>query len=332
MMYKIKDIKKYLRLILTENGLTAKDANLTASILLEGDLRGYPAHGIGRILQILDGIEKRTLDLQAIPRTIKKRKSVEIWDGHYGLGQIIGHKAMLRAIKLAKKNGIGLVGVINAGHLGILSYYSELAAKESCIGVVLTTSSPAVVLPGGKTKTFGTNPISFSIPHSPFIITGDFATSKVSRGRLIDALHNNESIPESWAVDKMGNPTQDPQQALLGGLQVFDAGHKGACLSFLVSMLAGPLIGGVTNNLVTGTRDMSDVPNKGDFFLVLDIENMTSMQLFDEKLKYFASFIEEQSSNFRIPGKLEYERVAYNDAHGIDISEKLEHLFKKYKK
>src|SRR5579859_3938071 len=271
MNYKTEDIKERLKQCLVEHGLNSQDAYLTASILLEGDLRGYSTHGIERIFQILEGIEKGTLDLKASSQKIHQKESVEIWDGCGALGQPIGHKAMLQAVNLAKKNGIGLIGVINAGHIGILSYYSELAAKNSCIGIVLTTSSPAVVLPGGKTKTFGTNPISFSIPHSPFIITGDFATSKVSRGRVIDARNNNEIIPYDWAVDQEGDPTNDPQCALLGGLQVFDASYKGACISFLISVLAGPLIGGISNDLVTGTRDMSQDPNKGDFFLALDI-------------------------------------------------------------
>ena len=113
-------------------------------------------------------------------------------DAGGGLGAPSGTRAMTLAIKKAAQQGVGVVGVLSASHLGILAYYSEIASAQGCVGLVMTTSSPAVVVTGGKTKTFGTNPISYSFPAKPFPITADFSTAKTSRGRIYDALHRGE--------------------------------------------------------------------------------------------------------------------------------------------
>ncbi|MCL4380218.1 Ldh family oxidoreductase [Candidatus Dependentiae bacterium] len=331
MRYSVEVIVDKISQILISKGLTSDEASLIAKVLIEGDQRGYPAHGIERLWQLLDGIEQGTLSIQSQPTILSKRGAVEVWDGRYGLGQVIGHKAMLQAINLAKNYGIGLVGVINAGHLGVLAYYSELASKESCVGIVLSTSSPAVVLNGGAIKTLGTNPISFSFPSLSFPITADFATSKVSRGRLLDAKDCQQTIPLEWAVDEKGIPTTDPCKALKGGLQVFDAGHKGACLSFLISILAGPLIGGVANDLVRGTRDMSAFPNKGDFFLVFDIASLTNLVNFLEQIEHFLEFIRQQQSDFIIPGLKERAHTVACSKNGIYVSKRMQSLFDQLK-
>lgn len=330
MHFPVDTLINKLAFILKKNGISTYHSNLIAKIMVDGDRKGYSTHGCERIFQLLDGLKQGTISNQYHIKKIRKTKSVETWDAKNSIGQISGHNAMLAAVKLAQSSGIGLVGVINASHLGILSYYSELAAKNGCIGIVLTTSSPAVALPKGKIKTFGTNPISFSIPHTPFNLTGDFATSKVSRGRVINALANKESIPLTWAVDQNGLPTESPQKALEGGLQVFDNDYKGSLLSFLFSILAGPLLGGVSNDKVRGTRYMSDTPNKGDFFLAIHIPSLTDVEQFNNSIQQFIEFISIQNSDFSTPGLLEYNNKINAYKNGIITSEKLQQLFKNY--
>ena len=176
--------------ILTEKGVSKDDAITIAKILLEGDLRGYNSHGINRIFQILDGFSNNTLSPIDCSEKIDTGKAISLFDGNGYIGQPLAKKAMLAAIENAKEFGVGVSGVINSGHIGTLGYYSELAAKEDCIGIVMSTSSPAVSLPGSGKKILGTNPISFSIPGNfRRNIISDFSTSKVSRGKIYEYLN-----------------------------------------------------------------------------------------------------------------------------------------------
>lgn len=319
----IDNIFAKIVLLLESKGIVKKDAEAAAAVMIEGSIKGYQHHGVDRLFQILEGLEKGTIDPKAPLLKKESTGAIEVWDGCMGLGYSPAVQAIDCAIEKAKKYGIGAVGVINTSHIGILSYYAEKASKENCIGIVMSTSSPAVVIKGGSEKTFGTNPLCYSIPAKPFPITADFSTSRVSRGTLLKYAQDNKSIPEDWAVDCDGNPTSDPLEALKGGLQTFDSGIKGSCLSLLISVLAGSLIGGTINPKVTGTRDMSQAPNKGDFFLAFDISSFTNSDKFENDMTDLIGVINSQNAEFRVPGSRSHKEHQKNTLIISDVLSQL---------
>lgn len=326
----IEQLITSLKLLLIKAGLEDTAALVTAEVLVEGDIKGYPSHGIERIFQILDGVSKGTINLKAKPVLVKSSSSIAVIDGKFGLGQPIAKEAMQLAISKAHESGIGAVGVINSGHIGILSYFSEIASANDCMGLVMSTSSPAVVIAGGREKTFGTNPISYSFPTSTVPITADFSTSKVSRSAILECLAKNEPIPAGWAVNTTGHTTNVPSEALTGGINTIDSGIKGSLISMLVSVLAGHLIGGVINPLVTGTRYMEKKPNKGDFFMALSLAHFTDSTIFKEQSEHLIQFIIQQEVDFRIPGSRSIFNKNNKKIIGIEISDKIIDLFKQY--
>ncbi|MEM7625988.1 MAG: Ldh family oxidoreductase, partial [Planctomycetota bacterium] len=91
--------------------------------------------------------------------------------------------------------------------------------------------------------TLGTNPHSWGFPTTdaigyPIII--DWATSIVAMGRIQQFEREGKTLPEGWAVNGDGQPTQNPRQAK--ALFPFGA-HKGYGLS-LINELVGAFIGG----------------------------------------------------------------------------------------
>lgn len=308
---------------LIAHGVKLQDAKITAKVLLEGDLRGYINHGVDRLLQIKDGLDKGTINPHRRYDVIKENISTAVIDACHTLGQPVGDYAMRLAIQKAQASGIGMVGVLNAAHLGILSYYSELACESLCLGIAMTTSSPAVILKGGKIKTLGTNPISYSIPFSPFHFTADFSTSKVSRGTILQYLRENKKIPKDWAVDINGDRTNAPEDALKGGIQTIDGDIKGSLLSMLISIMAGHMIGGVTNPEVCGTRYMDEHSNKGDLFIAIHIPSFTNLESFYDQTVKLCDFISNQNIDFRIPGQGSYERRLNAIENGIEINDEL---------
>lgn len=296
-------IEEGLKKILTNYGVNSKYAKITVNILMEGTLRGYFNHGIERIFQIIEAFEKKTLN-PLINYSIKKTMpAIDVLDGNHSLGHPLAHQATHIAIKKAKLYGMGAAGVINSGHIGILSYYAELATTHNCIGICMSTSSPAMILPGGKNKVFGTNPICYSFPSNlGYPITADFSLTKASRGTIIQMLKENKEIPCDWAVDKNGHSTINPKHALEGGIQSLDGGYKGTALAFLVGVITGSMLGGVVNDKILGTRSTEDLPNKGDFFLVFHIESISSLQKFINDMTHYCKLFNNNDNNFRIPG------------------------------
>ena len=111
-------------------GVPADEAEIVTDVLLESDRRGIESHGCNRfkpvyIDRIKAGIQFPTTNFEIL----KETETTAVVDGHHGMGQVIGYKAMSMAIEKAKKYGMGMVVVRNSCHYGIAGYYSTMATK-----------------------------------------------------------------------------------------------------------------------------------------------------------------------------------------------------------
>jgi ureidoglycolate dehydrogenase (NAD+) len=149
---------------------------------------------------------------------------------------------MAEAMSLAKKNGIGAVGVSNSTHCGAAGLYGRQAARAGLIGVAFTHSDAFVAPHRGTRKFLGTNPICITIPtgdpERPICL--DMATSAVPFNRIMNYRRENRALEAGWALDRRGKPTSDPHavECLLPL-----AGHKGYAMAFIIDLLCGPLNG-----------------------------------------------------------------------------------------
>ena len=88
-------------------GVPDSDAEICADVLLESDKRGIESHGCNRFKPIyLDrikaGIQSPVTDFEII----KETETTAVVDGHNGMGQVIGTRAMKLAIEKDKKYGM----------------------------------------------------------------------------------------------------------------------------------------------------------------------------------------------------------------------------------
>ena len=109
-------------------GIPREDAEICADVLLESDKRGIESHGVNRFKPIyLDRIKAGIQQPVTKMEIIKETPTTAVIDGHHGMGQVIGHKAMSMAIAKAKEYCMGMVVVRNTCHYGIAGYYSTMA-------------------------------------------------------------------------------------------------------------------------------------------------------------------------------------------------------------
>jgi L-2-hydroxycarboxylate dehydrogenase (NAD+) len=118
------------------------------------------------------------------------------------------------------------------------------AARRGYIAYTNCTAALAEVVPfGGTFPTLGTNPHSWGFPTTSavgFPIVIDWATSVIAMGRVQQLKREGLPLPPLAALDRAGNPTVDPHQAV--SLLPFGA-HKGYGLS-LIDEIVGAFIGG----------------------------------------------------------------------------------------
>jgi L-2-hydroxycarboxylate dehydrogenase (NAD+) len=322
----IAEVESGLARVLRDEGVPEGDATITAAHLVEGAARGYLHHGVERIFEILDGFQRGTLSPSATRRRILDGPGLASLDADEGLGAPAAAEAMTLAVEKADYTGIAAVGVANAGHLGILAPWAELPAATGKFGLVMTTTSPAVVVPGGRTAVLGTNPIAYAFPLGDEIVSVDFSTAASTRSTLLAHRESGEPLPLGLAVDERGVPTIDPEAALRGGLLPLGGEFKGALLSLLVAVLAGPAVGAAANHRVTGTRWMTAPPTKGDIFIAIDLGQLTDLTVFAEQMRSFFDHVQADVPDLYVPGQGSQRRRADAARDGIPVSPRLEAL------
>jgi ureidoglycolate dehydrogenase (NAD+) len=218
------------------------DAALIAGSLVQTSLWGVDSHGIARLGHYLSRIEAGSIEPRPKIRIKRTGPCTAQVDGGHGHGIVICHRAMDEAIALAKKNGIGAVGVSNSTHCGAAALYGRQAARAGLIGIAFTHSDAFVAPHRGTKKFLGTNPICITVPtgdpERPLCL--DMATSAVPFNRIMNYRREGRPLQPGWALDAQGRPTVDA--AAVGCLLPL-AGHKGYAMAFMIDLLCGPLNG-----------------------------------------------------------------------------------------
>ena len=112
-------------------GIPHEDAAICTDILLESDRRGIESHGVNRFKPIYIDRIKAGIQFPVTQfEVLKETPTTAVVDGHHGMGQVIGYRAMSMAIAKAKEYGMGMVAVRNSTHYGIAGYYATMATKD----------------------------------------------------------------------------------------------------------------------------------------------------------------------------------------------------------
>ena len=220
--YRAEDLIRFGADVLTKVGYPEKQAAATAKILVEGDLRGDPAHGIAGATSMEDIIMKLgdneaelgfkrfeiaeyTLDAPKYPTVISVNANGAL--GHYVTLEIIPE-----VIKTAKQFGYAKAYIRNSTHFGDCGIYTDMIAEEDLAARVACTA-PAWMKPfvelqdpeneasplnkaryDGVKKRFGTNPIAWSIPYAGGVITLDMAVTQRAVSPAVETARFNSQL------------------------------------------------------------------------------------------------------------------------------------------
>ena len=266
---KIQVAKKLIIDLFIKHKLSKNHSKICAEALINAELVGAPSHGFGRISSYCNRIRKKVINPKPNIKIKKISPSIASIDADNAIGFIGANLAINLAIKNAKKTGIGLVSVKNSGHYGLSGYYANKAARKGLIALCFTNAPPAIAPYGAKKSLFGTNPICFAAPtgtNIPFIL--DTSISKINRGKIRRAEKLGKKIPFGVALDKNGNPTNNPKKAL-EGLQLPIGEFRGSGLAWMVDILSGVLTGSNHGGKVKDPfDDFSGPQNIGHLFFL----------------------------------------------------------------
>ena len=323
--YDAEALEAFAEEVLVRAGLPTDDARTVAPLIVRADLRGIETHGLVRLPMYADRIRSGGIAPGAPMQFVRSSGATALLDAAGGMGHLAGHRAMGRALELASSVGVGVVGVRGSGHFGATDAYAMYAPPRGMIGIVTTNAPPAMAPTGGLTPLFGTNPWAMAVPadHEQPIVM-DFALTAVARGRIRKAHEMGESIPTTWALDKDGRPTADPEAALNGLLQPI-GGHKGYAMALAVDVLAGLLTGASSTTDVQPPQDPTAPQDVGHLFIAIDVGRFSPLETFTSRVDALVRQVRgsaraEGVDRLYVPGEIEHERQLEAVERGVPLA------------
>ena len=313
-------LRDLLTRIYIKLGLFKVEAEMAAARQIDADLRGIHSHGSRATPRYVSAIDLGEIDPRGQTIVVQKTVATALLDGGRNLGHVASTKAMQMAIEMARECGTGTVAVRNSHHYGASSAYALMAAAAGFIGFTTTNTGGATVLGyGSKQAATANNAFAWAVPAQsgpPFCL--DMACAVSSWGKLDSWKLYGKPIPDDWAVNAEGEPTNDPHQAKM--LQPA-AGARGYGLAILCAILTGGLSGGKFP--LEKTRH-PDREGSEHFFYVLDPARFGER---DEFLAHMAAALGQIRDlapavgvdSVRVPGDLEHARCAEWKANGIPL-------------
>ena len=248
-----------------------ENAGIVARALVAAEADGLKGHGFSRVPSYAAQAKIGKVDGMAMPSVEHATPSLIRIDARHGFAYPAIEAAVEALKDAAPMMGVAVAAIRRSHHCGVAGHPVERLAEAGLVAM-LFANTPAAMAPwGGKTATFGTNPIAFACPlpgQPPIVI--DLSLSKVARGNILAAKQKGQPIPEGWAIDSDGRPTTDADAALKGTmLPLGDA--KGTALALMVELLAAGLTGAVfAADATSFLDDKGGPPGTGQLLIAFD--------------------------------------------------------------
>lgn len=335
MLIKKETLCERVEELLISVGVSPEQATIISDILVDADMYGVTTHGTAILPSHIKRIVCGGYNLTPNISTVNSSPSFSVIDADNAIGFVSAKYCMDLAIQNCRKTGIHTVFSRNSNTYGAAYYYPLMAAKKGLIGISCSNSPTAMAPMGGKSKLFGTNPLSVAIPfdkdnNSPIII--DMATSKVAKSKFLQAKKEGKQLPEGWAMDVDGNPTTDPDLAIQGLVCPME-GYKGYGLALIIDFLAGFLSGAAWQDKVNRfySEDKASM-NVGQLFICIDPKAVFGDDYFQMAKLYVENIRKSSRINenkpIAIPGDRKHSAYKINLENGVDICEDVRQLLK----
>lgn len=323
----IEELRNKLECLFDYYGCVHEVVNAIVDVLIDAELSGTKTHGVRLLPIYLTRMKKGSINVKPKITFAHKYPAIGNLDGDNGPGAYAGVMACKYVQDMAETYGIGAVTVHNSGHFGPAGYYCRLGAEKGLISIVSTNGSSVTAPTGSIQPFFSATPLAIGTPsRDGSAIILDMALTMSARARIRSFARQGLKIPDDWALDANGKPTDDPNAALEGSLLPI-GGYKGYGLLFmmeiLTAVLGGASIGPDVKDLYA---DAESPQGLGHCFIGIKIDSCI------ETANYFRSLTDlihrvkrcepiDEATSILIPGEKENNLREEQLFHGIVLTD-----------
>jgi uncharacterized oxidoreductase len=310
-----------------------EEAKRIATYLTTANLTGHDSHGVIRVPVYIRWKKMGSVVPDQTVELVVDTPSLAVVDGKFGYGQTVTPQAVKIGIEKCKKAGLAAIALRNAGHIGRVGDWAEMAAAEGLVSVHFVNAAGSLLVApyGGVQKRLSTAPYCVGIPRKgqdPIVL--DFATSIVAEGKVLVASRGGKKLPKGALIDGDGTLSEDP--AVLygphtaegprdhtkgsGAIRAFGE-HKGSGLAFICELLGGALTG-------TGATASDRRFANGMLAFYIDPKVVDTSNFFDSEISRYTDFIRATKpvagvDSVLIPGDPERKMRADRTKNGVPL-------------
>src|SRR5205807_3330935 len=256
---KVENLIDFVADVFAHAESSAEEARRIASYLTTANLTGHDSHGVIRVPVYIRWKKMGSVVPNQTAEVVVDTPSLAVVDGKFGYGQTVTPIAVRLGIEKCKKAGLAAVALRNAGHIGRVGDWAEMAATEGLVSVHFVNAAGSVLVApyGGVERRMSTAPYCVGIPRQgqgPIVL--DFATSIVAEGKVLVASRGGKKLPKGALIDLDATLSEDPEVLYgphtaegprdhsqgRGAIRAFGE-HKGSGLAFICELLGGALTG-----------------------------------------------------------------------------------------
>ncbi|WIM13480.1 malate/lactate/ureidoglycolate dehydrogenase [Enhydrobacter sp.] len=331
---KAKALEAFVADIFVAAGCSREEGERIGRYLVSANLCGHDSHGVVRVPRYASQKRNGTVVADVTVDVLVDTPVIAVVDGKYGFGQTVTPQAVRIGIDKCKRAGLSAVTLRNAGHVGRVGDWAEMAAAEGLVSIHFVNASGSVLVAphGGVDRRFSTAPYCVGVPRAgqePLIL--DFATSVVAEGKVLVASQGGKKVPDGALIGPDGQPSADPHLLYgdytptgprdhskgKGAIRAFGE-HKGSGLAFMCELLGGSLSG-------TGATD----PGRGRFAngmlsFYVDPKVLDPQGFFPKDIARYVDFVRSSrpataGGEILLPGEAEARSRARRLVEGVPL-------------
>jgi uncharacterized oxidoreductase len=295
-----KNLIDFVAEVFSRSESSPEEARRIATYLTTANLTGHDSHGVIRVPLYVSWQKAGSVVPDQIAEVVVDTPSLAVIDGKFGYGQTVTPQAVRIGIDKCKKAGLAAIALRNAGHIGRVGDWAEMAAAEGLVSVHFVNAAGSLLVApyGGVEKRLSTAPYCVGIPRQgQDAIVLDFATSIVAEGKVLVASRGGKKLPEGALIDADGTLSEEPTVLYgphtrdgprdhtqgTGAIRAFGE-HKGSGLAFICELLGGALTG-------TGATSADRRFANGMFAIYVDPRVVDTSNFFDVEISRYVDFI-----------------------------------------
>ena len=337
--YPLPELTRVIENLFTATAMDLDKAQAITHSLLAADSMGHHTHGLALAPSYVDAALSGTMTITGDMTVVNDRGACITWNGRRLPGSWLISRAIDTALERIEQYGVVTVAIANSHHTGALAVYLPRLTERGLM-VQLVCSSPAAkgVAPfGGTQPLFTPNPIAAGIPTQDDPVLLDISSSITTLNSARQLVARGESFPAKWAMDKQGQPSDDPNVVVSGGGTLLpvgglDHGHKGYSMALLAEALTQALPGHGRADAPTGT-------SLGIFLQVIDPRAFGGLDAFTHQSQWMVDACHANTpmpgvARVRVPGENALAKQRQAVLEGVPVADGvmagLEPLVKKF--